>query len=154
MSTRATKGRGKGEPKLSEADIQKTVVDYLQAEGWRAIRTEHAIERADGGKVRRKVGEVGMPDYLFLRYGPCSGIPAPVNERLGWCGGNSFGATQRADEVLWIEFKAPGKSPTPAQRAWHAAERKLRALVLIVNDVDEFIMWYERSGLTRVFKPC
>jgi hypothetical protein len=64
-------------------------------------------------------GKSGMPDFLFLHYG------------------NRW--------ILWVEFKAPGRSPASHQRAWIDAERKRGAAVVVVDDIDEFIAWYERQ---------
>ena len=40
------------------------MVEYLQLDGWRPIRTDPVSDRARG----KGFGELGMPDYLFLRY--------------------------------------------------------------------------------------
>ena len=42
--------------------------------------------------------------------------------------------------VVFIEFKAPGKKPTPLQAAWHA---KLRALGFEVHVIDN-VLAFER----------
>lgn len=40
-------------------------------------------------------------------------------------------------EVFFIEFKAPGKQPTPAQEREHARLRGHNVSVYVVDDVDE-----------------
>jgi hypothetical protein len=129
-------------PKLSEADVQRACTDLLIADHWRGLRMEHAIEYSLDGKVRRKVGEVSMPDYLYLRY---------------WAGYRT-GAVRdiegHADllveaQVLWIEYKAPGKRPSKEQRLWHRNERNRGALVWVVDDIDQFKRDYAASGLAR-----
>ena len=110
---------------LTEAHIQQTVTEFLQFDGWRAIRTDPVSDRERG----KGFGEKGMPDHLYVRY-------------------NLLGAYQRA-EVLWIEFKRPGEKPRPHQLDWHEAERKRGAMVLVVDDIDQFISWYKASGLER-----
>jgi hypothetical protein len=124
-------------PKLSEAHIQKAIVDLLVLDGWRAFRTDPVSDKSRG----RGFGEIGMPDYLFLRYAPISRIEMDV-----------VNDTQRADETLWIEFKAPGKKPAPAQRHWHAAERARGALVMVFDSIEGFRAWYRDSGLSRAVR--
>jgi hypothetical protein len=61
-------------------------------------------------------GEPGQADFLFLHY---------------VCG-----------VMLWVEFKAPGKNPTPKQAAWIERERARGAVVWVVWDVGAFIERY------------
>ena len=117
-------------PGLLESHVQRTVTELPELDGWRAIRTEHAIERHPGGGFKRRVGEIGMPDYLYIRY-------------------DSFQSFMRAGSIIWIEFKKPGEKLRPHQLAWHVAERKRGALVLVVDDINEFQSWYNISGLKR-----
>jgi hypothetical protein len=136
--------------KLSEADIQKAIVDLLVLDGWRAIRTDPVSDKSRG----KGFGEVGMPDYLFVRYCPKAhdihrdGVD-PQNPR-------AIGYWHRVipcqSETLWIEFKAPGKEPTPAQSRWHAAERARGALVLVFDSIEGFSAWYRDSGLSRAVR--
>jgi hypothetical protein len=126
---------------LKERHIQKALTDYLIADGWRPIRTEHAVERNERGGFKRKVGEVAMPDYLYIRYtNPDPGLTNPRRD-------DAFFLVDA--EVMWIEFKRPGERPTAAQLTWHQAERKRGALVLAVDDIDKFREWYSGSGLKR-----
>jgi hypothetical protein len=124
----------------AESDIQRTITECLQLDGWRAIRTDPVSDRARG----KGFGEVGMPDHLYLRYGlpslrrNFSGHPPEI---------------QSSGQILWIEFKRPGQSPTPAQLGWHAVERERGALVLVVGTEptwwEDFKAWYAGSGLQR-----
>lgn len=151
---------------LTERHVQETVTAFLQRDGWRAIRTEAQSDRGFIKRVLAKasqhtlfhalvaplsnlllacmraagVGEVGMPDYLYVRYAnPCRGEG---------CSGENCGGVEA--EVLWCEFKAPGKKPSPHQLAWHEAERARGALVLVVSDIDNFMTrLYPQSGLQR-----
>jgi hypothetical protein len=125
---RQQKPRSQRVPGLLESHIQQTVTDFLQLDGWRAFRTEHAIERSndDERRFKRKVGERGQPDYLYIRY-----------------------VVSSYARALWIEFKRPGERPRPDQLMWHEAERKRGALVMVVDDIDQFIGWYKTSGLQR-----
>jgi hypothetical protein len=121
---------------LTEAHIQQTVTQFLELDGWRAIRTDPVSDRARG----KGFGEIGMPDYLYLRYG------SPVFPRYTGPDGKDESLFA---QVLWIEFKAPGKAAKPHQLAWHVAERQRGALVLVVDDIDSFRQWYAQSGLQR-----
>jgi hypothetical protein len=115
-----------------EKHIQETVVEFLKLDGWRAFRTELTVQRERG----RVVGERGQPDYLFLRYSYVPGNQ-PVFLRSG-C------------QHLWIEFKRPGEKPRQDQNVWHAGEVARGALVMVVDDIDNFISWYRHSsGLMR-----
>lgn len=40
--------------------------------------------------------------------------------------------------VAFIEFKAPGKKPTPLQAAWHAKLRALGFTVHVIDNVSDF----------------
>ena len=127
----------KARPRISENHIQETVVEYLQWDGWRAFRTELTVQREYG----RVVGEAGQPDYLFMRYRATFRNLVAQDIRIS--------TDYSVSQILWIEFKAPGKSPRPDQLAWHKSERERGALVLVVDDIDAFIQWYESSGLLR-----
>lgn len=102
---------------LKERDVTRTVVDYLLAYGWRALRNQVTVVHAGGGSAF-KVGEKGMCDWLFLHYG-CS-------------------------LILWIEFKKKGKKPSPVQAEWQAYERVRGATVITVDDFEEFERWYQQ----------
>jgi hypothetical protein len=134
-------------PRITEADVQKAVTDLLVADGWRAIRTDPVSDRGRG----KGFGEVGMPDYLYLRY---AALVCPSGEVPHW------------SQHLWIEFKRYGAKLKPHQIAWHVAERSRGALVLVVDGIDDkagqyrknvfgiesisdFISWYRTSGLAR-----
>ena len=115
-------------PICSEADVQRTVTQMLQLDGWRAIRTDPTSDRQRG----KGFGELGMPDYLYIRYGHLDAV--------------GDGDAQ----VLWIEFKRKGKKPKDHQRDWHDLERRRGALVLVVDDIDDFMTLYAESGLCRL----
>ena len=123
--------------KISEADVQQAVVLMLELDGWRSLRTDPVSNRARATGF----GEVGMPDYLFIRYlppeNPRPGAPAVLVSRPALA------------EVLWIEFKAPSKIPKPHQLAWHDLERKRGASTLFIDGADTFRAWYKTSGLMR-----
>jgi len=119
--------------KVSEAHIQQAVVNFLEIDGWRPIRMEQNFNQ----RKMKVVGEKGMPDYLFLRYT----LTSP--------GGDN---PLRICEHIWIEFKAPTKKPRPEQEHWHEWERKMGALVMVVDDYDAFRVFYIKAGLARRIK--
>ena len=150
-------------PPILEKHVQQTVTEFLQLDGWRPLRMEGSNDR---GFVRRAVanmaavaqlkpfiglitnclqscwkttgvGELAMPDYLYIRYG------APMYH------GNGVYEQDCQADVLWIEFKRKNEQPKTEQLAWHEAERKRGAMVMVVDDIDAFIAWYKTSGLQR-----
>ena len=116
--------------KLTERDITRQVCDFMWAHGWRGIRMQSGLMgRPSGGAFR--VGEPGMPDWLFVRY-------VHPEHATGWV------AAQCA-EVLWVEVKAPGKWLSSAQVAWHERERMRGGIVAVVDDIDVYRDWYARE---------
>jgi hypothetical protein len=82
--------------------------------------TEHYIERS----CRVLAATRGC---LLLKLSPsgCKGIP---DRMLLLPGGR----------IVFIEFKAPNKYPTPAQRHWHAKLRQQGCTVHVQRSVAEF----------------
>jgi hypothetical protein len=124
--------------KISETDVQQAVVLMLELDGWRAIRTDPVSDRSRG----KGFGEVGMPDYLFVRYEfahYCINAlpPGCLIAKGNWA------------QVLWIEFKAPGKKQADHQILWALKEKDRGAPVLTVSSVGDFREWYATSGLMR-----
>lgn len=130
-------------PKLTEKHVQNAVVQFLEMDGWRAIRTDPVSDRRRG----KGFGEIGMPDYLFLRY---------TFPRWGL---NDHFDTIRLPDVevhnrscilhLWIEFKAPSGKLASHQLRWHQSEGNRGAVVLTVHSFDGFREWYMLSGLNQ-----
>jgi hypothetical protein len=48
---------------------------------------------------------------------------------------------------VWIELKAPGKKPSPAQLAWHADERDCGGRVLVVDGIEALIRGLREEGV-------
>lgn len=118
-------------PKVTEKHVQEAVVEFLRIDGWRPIRTDPVSDRSRG----KGFGEIGMPDYLFLRY----------KREYARCGIDST----RECEHLWIEFKAPGKTRAKHQIVWHEKETARGAAVITVDCYDEFRELYVKRGLAR-----
>lgn len=117
---------------ITEAHVQQSVVQFLELDGWRPIRTDPVSDRSRG----KGFGEPGMPDYLFIRY---KNTPPGISWNIG----------APHAEVFWIEFKRYGQKLKPHQQVWYDVETKRGALVMMVDDIDEFTRWYKASGLCR-----
>jgi hypothetical protein len=89
----------------------------MQLHGWRRIRMQSAFVEREHSKFR--VGEVGMPDLLFVRY--AAGCDA---------------------QVLWVETKSSTGKRRAAQREWHEAEKQRGAWIVAAGDVSAFMIWY------------
>ena len=136
---------GKGE-QVTEADVQRFVIEFLELDGWRHLRTDPVSDRGRG----KGFGELGMADSLFIRYGDpkrTSGLIFPL-------------CYQAEAEVLWIEFKRPATKRKPAgkltpwQLSWHEKERARGALTLRMGmdceaTPEGFQEWYAQSGLAQ-----
>lgn len=122
---------------ISEKDIAKTCTQWLELDGWRAFSTEVVAHRAWG----KGAGELGQPDYLYIRYDPW--LDVPPSKR-----GNADA------EVLRIEWKKPGGKNAPHQKAWRERERARGALVWASMEdfaptIEAFQAFYRASGLMR-----
>ena len=128
---------------FTEADIQRTVCDFLRAEQWRVFEFEQEWSE----RKKKLLGEEGMPDVLAIRYVP-----------RGRGNGNPKLASGVA-EVIWCEMKRIDKrgrltKPTPAQKDWKLLEQKRGALVWTLGEECEpsfeaFRELYRSSGLQR-----
>jgi len=152
---------------LLEKHIQEYVVQYMELDGWRAFKMEANSDTGFVGRVMQKirkhplltnwadhiyivlrscmraagVGEVGMADYLFIRY--LAG-DKKWQHREKWPDCNKV-----ICEALFIEFKRPGQKPRPEQKAWKEAEERRGALVWVIDSQDAFLERYRGSGLQR-----
>ena len=120
-----------GRLKLRESDVVQQVSDFLQCHGWREYPTGYGEVRR-GERVVATVGEEGMADRQYIRYG--AGHYA---------------------EVLWVEYKRPksagdsGGRLRKVQREWIAGERLRGATCLVVDSLVEFQKWYRKEIGTR-----
>jgi hypothetical protein len=133
------------EPK-SEAGIQSLCVEFMQQDGWRPLRTDPVSDRGRG----KGFGELGMPDYLFIRYDGMDNVlefAEPVDSATEIC-------VAALCQIIWIEWKSYRGEVKKHQRAWHIAERARGALVWVATEdfpptVDGFREYYAASGLMR-----
>lgn len=127
-------------PRITEKHVQDATVQFLELDGWRAIRTDPVSDRTRG----KGFGEVGMPDYLFLRYSEAARSILLIQM-------TALGRIEvlTDTQALFIEFKSPGGKLEEHQIRWHDTEAKRGALVLTVNNFDNFRAWYMQSGLVR-----
>jgi hypothetical protein len=96
---------------LSEADVARKVSDWMQLHGWREFVTGYG-EIRDGERVVARVGEVGMPDRLYIQYS------------------DGF--------LVWVELKrAKGGRHSIAQKNWIRDERIRGAEVWSIRSLDE-----------------
>ncbi len=115
-----------------EALIEAECSRLLEQDGWRALRTDPVSDRGRGTGF----GELGMADYLYLRYE------------------TSYGAWETTPDILWVEYKSAKGKPAKHQVAWHTKERARGALTWIAGvdfpaSVAGFVEHYRKSGLNR-----
>jgi hypothetical protein len=113
---------------LSEADLTKLCVDFMEARGWRALRHQRTIVRG-----QFQTGEPGIPDYQFIYY--------LQKQPYGIC------------LNLYVEFKRKSKTAQCRcaanagsrrrctfhdQLNWQRDERARGAVVWVVDDFAQF----------------
>lgn len=108
---------------LKERDVTKQVVDWMEWNGWRALRNQVSANQNQAGGWFR-TGEKGMPDWLFLYY-------FKHQPMIGVC------------VQLWIEMKKEGEDLKPDQVDWHMKEVARGALVWTVDKFEPFVEKYE-----------
>lgn len=131
--------KSSGKLKISEADIERTATEILQLDGWRSFKMEQNFSER---KVK-VTGERGMPDRLYIRY--------HYHQHFAV---GAFAGAGVASEVLWIEWKSATGKVSEYQKAWHEAECRRGAVVLVAGvdfpaSIEGFKGWYENSGLKR-----
>lgn len=131
---------------LPESLIEAECVKLLEEDGWRSLKTDPVSRRAHG----KGFGELGMADYLFIRY-----RPSPKDIFIGQKEPNDspwMRVLPCQAEILWVEFKSRRGYVEKRQLAWHTAERARGALTAIASldfpaSVEGFREWYAASGL-------
>jgi hypothetical protein len=128
-------------PKVSEAQIERTCTQFLELDGWRALKTD-PVSRKEWGKG---FGEIGMADRLYIRY-------ANLNYVVG------HPDRSHIADVMWIEWKrirgTRATKTSAKQDKWHRAERLRGALTLIAGvdfpaSIEGFQELYRKTGLCR-----
>jgi len=131
-----------------EIHIEQTIVQAMELDGWRVLKYEENFSE----RKRKRTGEAGACDRLFIRYSRFDLIELPTG---------GYGVLKApAAEVLWWEFKrvrAGRKKAThlePEQVNWIAAERARGALVWVAGvdhpaTIEGCAAHYLNSGLAR-----
>ncbi len=98
----------------TEADIQKSILDYLRTRGYFCWRNNTGMQRSQyDGRER------------FIRYGLVGS-------------GDLLGLTKEG-RFFSIEVKRPGKKPTPEQIEFMATINQMKGLALVAYNVDDVI---------------
>ena len=121
-----------------EADIERTITEWLALDGWIGLKTSPVSNRARGAGF----GEVGMADYQYRRFQDLPGTLPGTIPWLAQC------------ELFWIEFKRPKGVHGRHQIAWQDREDARGALVLalgrdVAPTIEAVQEWYRGSGLMR-----
>ena len=86
----------------------------------------HLVKRVKelGGEVRKVkwIGRRGAPDRLVML--PAGEMQIPGG-RLEWW-----------DQTIWVELKAPGEKPTPAQAREHKRMQDMGQYVVVVDSIE------------------
>ena len=106
--------------RLKERDVSQEVCQFLQWRGWRLIRNTVLKIKIDGRWMQ--TCEVGMPDYLALRYT------------------GTF-----TTHHLWLEFKSATGRLRPGQAEWHDAEAQRGAQIWLVSSYEQFEAEYKAA---------
>lgn len=111
----------------SENEVERDIVAWMQARGWRRFRN-HVGRIVMGDGSTAVIGKRGTPDWTFRR-----------TIRRGLC------------QVIHLEAKAEGKKPT----GQHGKEQ-LEQIALLdhlgepacwANSLEMWLAWYETQGL-------
>jgi hypothetical protein len=110
--------------RLKERDVAKQIRDFLEWHGWRTLRWNIGVMTNEAGAVVR-FGEKGTPDLMFVYYF--------LRRKPG------------AALVLWVETKRQGADLRDSQIEWQFKETKRGALIVTVDNYEEFRDWYLES---------
>lgn len=106
--------------KLSERDIERQIIDALQAHGWRVLKTNKFC--SGNAVVVQGAVEPGIPDLQARVIWRCVAPPDITIMR-----------------VIWIEIKRPGKDLDEKQKAWWTAhpdeEKRIARSVEDIKDL-------------------
>lgn len=98
---------------LTEREIERQIIDLLEAHGWLVLRTN-----IFGGAVIQRQGSIepGIPDLMARR-------PYPYSIPLY--------------RILWIEVKRPDKEMSAVQWAWYNAALRRGETVMVARSVED-----------------
>jgi hypothetical protein len=135
--TRKTRKPITADDLVSEAQLEQTCTEWLQLDGWYALKTD-PVSRREWGKG---FGEKGMADRQYRR-------PTPRDPRLAWLPPSAVA------ELLWIEWKKLKGKAAAHQLEWIEAERSRGFLVLLAGvdfpaTISGFQAFYRGSSLIR-----
>lgn len=112
---------------VRESDIEKKVCDRAKSLGWITPKFKSPMNR-------------GVPDRIFMR-GKKVGFSCPV------CDGSGKTLEEQdclcdimehtIPQLVYVEFKAPGKEPTEQQALVHKQYREMGFPVWVIDNVDE-----------------
>lgn len=122
MSPATKKPKAVSLKKVQEREVTKAVSDYLKLRGWRPLRMQRTVLPGQFSTC-----EPGTADVLYLRY-DTTALHSP-----GW------------GQMLWIEFKSKTGHLGPKQEEWIAKEKTRGAVVLVVDDFQAFVSYYEKA---------
>ena len=106
-----------------EEQIQKQIIDLLEAYGWLVMRTNKFC----GASISSQGAiEPGMPDLQARKIRSGDG---------DWEDGDGNPGHSLA-ELIWIEVKRPGGKVSTIQATWHQLARKRGETVLVAESVD------------------
>jgi len=109
----------KNQIKISESEIQKSVIEYLKYKKYYVIRLNsgNQVKEYNGKKYMIKMQEAGMPDLMAFRSYMSYGITIV--------------------KLYFFEIKAPGKKPTAMQMAKMGELEAYGAICRVITDVKE-----------------
>ena len=118
----AKKPKVVNQKKILEKAVTASVTQYLKLRGWRPLRMQRTVLPGQFSTC-----EPGTADVLYIRY-DTEALHPPGSGR-----------------ILWVEFKSPSGHLGPKQEEWIAREKSRGAIVLVVDDLQEFVRYYERT---------
>jgi hypothetical protein len=110
--------------KQSEADIQKSIIKYLQTKKYYTIRMNTGMIRTESGSYFRQ-GKKGMADVLVL-----------TNESVFW-NIDSDSIPIKVSRVYWCEVKTAKGIQSPAQKLFQAEVESYGHKYLVVRSIDD-----------------
>jgi len=109
-------------PRLLEKQIERQIVDLLEAHKWIVLKTN---KFAGCGQVLVQGSlELGIPDLQ---------VRQPYQ---------SYVLTD-LQRVVWIEVKRPGEECSDVQKTWHLLAKKRGEIVIVVELVEDVAKYFD-----------